>query len=346
MHAKRIPHALTFSFLLICSIPASAAKLHAVGATRIAKWHDNKKAVFLLMFDDSWPSHLQVAVPALVQRNMTATFYINPGKGEYKRFRGQWEKEAWKAGMVYGNHTMTHQGVRDMEDAEREIGGCTEAILGIIPGRKPRLMSWARPGVGKDKWNISKEQLAQVLEKHRLVSRPPFAGHGAVYHLKTAEQMLSLADKAISEGNMEYVIFHGIERRTPLGTKYQDFWPFNQDEFFALLDQLKIRRDRDDLWITDHISYHQYLTERTTARVKIVKASESSIVLQLTCDADPEFHDLPLTLTTRVPVGWTRCRITHNKQTHTAIVENGDVRFDAQPDGKPIQLQPSPAVAD
>ena len=54
---------------------------NAPGATRVAKWKDDKTAAFMLMFDDSWPSHFQVAVPALVERDMTATFYINPGKG-------------------------------------------------------------------------------------------------------------------------------------------------------------------------------------------------------------------------------------------------------------------------
>ena len=37
----------------------------AVGHTRIARWKDDSKGVFLLMFDDSWPSHWQVAAPEL-----------------------------------------------------------------------------------------------------------------------------------------------------------------------------------------------------------------------------------------------------------------------------------------
>ena len=70
----------------------------------------HKTAAFLLMFDDGWPSHWQVAVPALVARQMTATFYINPAKGEFRKFEAKWSNEVWRAGMAYGNHTMTRKG--------------------------------------------------------------------------------------------------------------------------------------------------------------------------------------------------------------------------------------------
>src|SRR3954470_19259896 len=74
----------------------------AAGETRVARWQDDKAACFLLMFDDSWPSAWQVAVPELVKRGMIGTFYICPGKGEYKKFAKKWEEEVWKQGMVYG----------------------------------------------------------------------------------------------------------------------------------------------------------------------------------------------------------------------------------------------------
>ena len=85
----------------------------AVGDTRIATWQGDKKAVFLLMFDDGWPSHYQMALPALTARNMVATFYINPAKGEYKRYKKQWEEEMWKAGAT-GTYSVR---VHDRQDS-------------------------------------------------------------------------------------------------------------------------------------------------------------------------------------------------------------------------------------
>ena len=102
--------------------PEAVAEQPGIGQTRVAQWKDDRTAAFLLMFDDSWPSHYQVAAPELAKRKMTATFYICPGKGEYKAGAKEWEENVWKMGMVYGVHTMTHKGVKDLENAEYEIG--------------------------------------------------------------------------------------------------------------------------------------------------------------------------------------------------------------------------------
>jgi peptidoglycan/xylan/chitin deacetylase (PgdA/CDA1 family) len=94
------------------------ALTRGAGDSHSARWKDDQTAAFLLMFDDSWPSHWQVAVPELAKRNMIATFYICPGKGEYQKFAEEWEERLWKQGMVYGVHTMSHKGVKDYTNAD------------------------------------------------------------------------------------------------------------------------------------------------------------------------------------------------------------------------------------
>src|SRR5205085_11793571 len=140
------------------------------------------------------------------KRGLTATFYICPGKGEYQKFAKVWEESLWKQGMVYGDHTMTHKGVKDFANADFEIGECARIIRKITPGKDERLVSFAQPGVGPNDWNITTEHLDAVLKKHHLINRPPFTNHGAVYHLKTAEEMLALADKAVASKGMEYLV--------------------------------------------------------------------------------------------------------------------------------------------
>jgi peptidoglycan/xylan/chitin deacetylase (PgdA/CDA1 family) len=112
-----------------------------INETRIAKWKGDQTAAFLLMFDDGWPSHFQVAVPALAERGMTATFYINPGKGEYKKFADEWEQKVWRQGMAYGNHTYAHASVTNAAQAEQAIATCNEEILRIVPGNQPLIIS-------------------------------------------------------------------------------------------------------------------------------------------------------------------------------------------------------------
>ena len=325
--------ALTLFALILFSRSAVAEP----GATRIAKWHEDRDAVFLLMFDDSWPSHFQVAVPELAKRNMVGTFYINPGKGEYIKFADEWENKLWKQGMVYGNHTMTHQGAENVDVARQEIVDCNKAILAMVPGNKPRLISWGKPGVKT--WNVTKEELAEILASENLVDRPTFDDHGAVYHLKTTEEMLELADKAIEEKGMEYVIFHGIERIEPKWS-YQDFWALKQDIFLPLLDELKQRQDRGELWITDHVSYHKYEKERERANVKVSESTDRKITVELSVDADPAFYDLPLTLVTEVPTGWKTVKVTQGETSTTVAVNDGQVMYQALPNAEPVTITP------
>ena len=191
------------ALLSLCLCAAAAQGGGSTGGTQVARWPDQRTAAFLLMFDDSWPSHFQVAAPELAKRGLTATFYINPGKGEYKAFAKEWEQNVWRMGMAYGDHTMTHKGVHSLEEAEQEIGGCADVIRRLVPGSTNRLVSYGQPGVGEGHWTITPDQLNDLLARHRLVSRPDFKGHGAVYHLKTTDDILALADRAIQAKDME-----------------------------------------------------------------------------------------------------------------------------------------------
>jgi peptidoglycan/xylan/chitin deacetylase (PgdA/CDA1 family) len=304
----------------------------------VARWKDDRTAVFLLMFDDGWPSHWQVAAPELVKRSMTATFYVCPGKGEYQKFARQWEEVLWKQGLVYGNHTLTHQGVKDLENADWEIGECARIIRKVTSVEERRLVSFAQPGVGPNDWNISPAQLSDLLKKHHLINRPTFVDHGAVYHLNTAAEMLALADQAIANKGMEYLVIHGVERITP-DWGYQDFWPLKQTVFLEVLDGLRQRRDKGELWITDHISMHQYETQRNAAEVRLQETDDHGFRLELKCRADPQLYDLPLTLVTRVGTDWKRATVTQGDKTTVVAVQNGTIRFDAVPGGTPIRVE-------
>jgi peptidoglycan/xylan/chitin deacetylase (PgdA/CDA1 family) len=327
---------LLYSLVLALALRADAEP----GATRVARWPGDAQAAFLLMFDDSWPSHFQVAAPELAKRGLTATFYINPGKGEYQKFHGEWESNVWRQGMAYGDHTMTHKGVKDLANADWEIGECARIIRGIIPGAATRLLSYGQPGVGPGAWNITAPQLDELLRKHRLISRPPFTGHGAVYHLKTTTEMLALADKAIANGGMEYLVIHGVERIIPKWS-YQDFWALKQDVFLPLLDGLQARRDRGALWIADHIAAHQYERERDTAEVQVLAGTNRKISVSLKCKTDPQLYDQPLTLVTRVPAAWRQCRVTQGTNQFRRVTAGHELSYPAQPNGAPITLEPT-----
>lgn len=308
---------------------------NAVGTTRIAHWKDDKKGVFLLMFDDGWPSGWQVALPELKKRGMIGTFYVVPGKGEYKQFEKIWLNDVVAAGMVLGNHTMTHNGFQGKADTEMEINDSTQYLLKNVPGKNPRLISFALPGVND--YDFGGLDFKALLAQNNLVDRPDFKGHGANYHFKTLPEYLAFADKAIATGSVEYIVFHGLERITP-NWGFQDMWAVPQSVFLPFLDGLQERRDRGDLWITDHISATKYEREVKTARVRTLEATGKKIALELKADTDAQLYDEPLTLITQVPDKWTKCTVAQGQTSVEAVAEKGQLRFEALPDGGPITL--------
>ena len=325
--------------LLLASAAQAGGQPTDIGATRIARWQDDRTAAFELMFDDSCPSHWQIAIPELVKRGLIGTFYLNPGKAEFTKFRSGWETNYWKLGMVYADHTMTHRGVHSLAEAEKEIGDCAAIIRTMIPGNATKLLSYGQPGVGPNDWSITGAELGALLKEHHLISRPDLGGHMAVYHLKTAAEMLALADKAITNKSAEFIVIHGIERIVP-DWKYQDFWALKQAIFFPFLDGIKERRDKGDLWVTDHISAYQYAKERDAATVRVLEAGAQRIRIELACTADPQFYDRPLTLVTRVPPDWKHVAVKQGTNSATRVADRGVLRYDAAPGATPIELDP------
>ena len=75
MNGVRMPHFLALCIALIFS--ASAWSADGPGATRVAKWKDDKQAAFILMFDDSCQSHVKNAIPAYTVHGQ----FSGPGLG-------------------------------------------------------------------------------------------------------------------------------------------------------------------------------------------------------------------------------------------------------------------------
>ena len=311
----------------------------AAGETRIAAWKHDRQAAFLLMFDDSEPTHLAHAIPELEKRGLMGTFFINPGAKWYDA-RG-WERVAAQTRMELANHSMHHCGATNNAQADAELGGCQAELNRLYPGRKtPRLISLSYPGGSP--WLVSEEDKAAMLKKYHLVVRPPAngrppadgqppeGGHVGGVHLKTAAEMMAVVDRALANRNMDYVTFHGVGG---------DWLKVSLEDYLQLLDAVAAKREQ--LWVTDPVSVHKYETERDQATVQVVEQGAAAIRLALRSLADP-LYDEPLTLVTVVPAEWKMCSVTQGDRAETVPVESGVVRFEARPNGPDIVLNRAP----
>jgi Polysaccharide deacetylase len=314
--------------LVLCATTWAADR---AGTTRVAKWKGDKQAAFMLMFDDSCASHVKIAIPELVKRQMVGTFYLNPGSGHYQGLKNDWETIIPKLDMEYANHTFTHKGAKDAADLDQELVKANDVIIRIIGGPSPRLISFGRPGVKEGAWAVTPQELTDGLTKHHLIMRPNVGGRFAEINLKTGADMYAIAEKALATGGADCVVFHGVGG---------DWLTAPLNEYIDLLDRLV--RVQDKLWIAGHIAVHCYEKERSTAKVQNGKITSKSITLKLTSDADPTLFFEPLTLITAVPSDWTQCKITQGKTSVKVLATAGLVCYDAVPNGADIVIQEGP----
>ena len=308
--------------LIALSVPLAA---RADAETQVLKWKDGKQAAFMLAFDDSAPSQLKNVVPELEKRKIVGNFYLVTGNSLYGALKRRWEDAAKSPYVAVANHTFTHKGVNNDAELDPELAKCNEVLYKLKPERKqPFLVGFGRPGGVP--WKVTEEEQKAALAKHHLCDRPPF--FGPPIHYKSAAETVAAVDAAITKGEMGHLDFHGVG---------EDWLVTPVDWFTALLDKLEAVRDQ--LWITDVVSWHQYVTERSSAEIKTLKSDTVSVSLELTCKADPALYDLPLTLSTKVPAGWRNCVVTQGAKSITVAVRDGVVQDDALPGGVTITLK-------
>ena len=281
---------------MIFAVVAPIAALAAPGDAEVTKWAHGAKGAF----------------------------YIIPAKGEFKVFEKVWKEKFKNPLFRFGNHTWSHNGFDDYDGAVEEFRKCTDYLRENVPGKKGRLISYAQPGVKAGRWNINGEQEAAICKAQGLVARPTFRDHGATYHLKNKDDMIAKAKKAANEGIAEYVIFHGVEVDDPK-RGYQDFWAMPVKEYIPFFDEVAAMRDRGEIWVADHVSVHQYETERATAKIKKLGKTAKGYRFSVTCDADPKLYDCPLTVKVEVPKTWKNAK-------------DGFVYVDVVPNGKPFEV--------
>jgi peptidoglycan/xylan/chitin deacetylase (PgdA/CDA1 family) len=324
-----LPRKTFFSLLgtLVLGAAAIGADVAADAGTRVLKWKDGKKAAFLLAFDDGAPSQLKNVIPELEKRKIVGTFYLVTGNTLYAGLKAKWEEAAKSPYVEIANHTFTHKGVKNVEELDGELTKNSEVIYKLRPERKqPRLLGFGKPGGVP--WEVTEEEVNASLAKHKLANRPPF--QGPPMHFKSAEAVIAAVDRALAKGEMGHLDFHGVGGdwlTTPL------------EWFIPLLD--KLESSREDLWITDVVSWHQYVTERNGAKVKELANGKDGIRVELASSADPKFYDLPLSLETKVPADWTDCVVTQGEAKATVKPKNGVVQYSALPGGGDIAIKPA-----
>ncbi len=250
-------------------------------------WPKPYRAAISLTFDDGLRSQQEIALPALDQRGLRATFYLNPrGKDEDPGRAESWEESlrswlpAHRRGHEIGNHTILHpcslninvsgewkQGTNLLDwTLARMEGDMLEAqgrIKAVFPSQQHT--SFAYPcyesTVGRGAGRVS---YIPLVAKHfsagrakgelraDLANDPLYCD---AYHLSSwpverqaVALMIGLVEGALALGRWGIFTFHGIQ---------EGHLPVGDGDFNELLDHLA--RRKEEVWVAPVAEVGEYI---------------------------------------------------------------------------------------
>jgi len=308
--------------------------LDRFGPPEIAPFFNGAAGAVSLQFDDSMPSQLQNAVPLLKARGLHATFFVNPGQGHYKAHSHDWEVELPAAGHEIGNHTMNHTGAKDATEAEKQIAECSD-VINRLPGRHPRLVSFAVPGGVP--WKVTAADTAPVFKKYCLVQ-----SNDRIFFDEKQVDPVTFAQRAVANRNWAQIGMHGtggewLSTSIPTLTRLLDFLVANHST----------------VWTEPTIDVYKYIQERNAVEpLRLTSVSASGFSLKVRCDPAKlqtfgrpaaSLYDQPLTVEVPVPATWSAYRIEQGKsRTHGKTVDAGGkhlARFSVDPNGGVVHVE-------
>lgn len=296
------------------------------GTPKIARFSQGAQGAISLQFDDSMTSQIENAMPLLNARKLRATFFINPARPQHQKYLKEWEIEAPKAGHELANHTMRHEGVKSVADAEREIGEC-QSVLNRVYGPKPRIGTFGQPGGVP--WEITDAQLAPIFRRHRLIPAV-----NRKFFDEAEVDPLTIAESAPKDGKWIQLGMHGtggewLSTSVPTITKLFDY----------------LANHRNTIWVAPTNEVWKYIQERDAAgEPTLTGVTAKGFRIKVDCDAKKletfdlpvsALYDQPLTIDVPVPSSWKSFTVRQgkNRATYQTISQDGRTlaRFDVLP---------------
>ena len=280
-------------------------------------WFDDKPAAYTIAFDDARITHYQVSGPALSERKMQGTFFINT------RNIADWTgwQQLVDGGHEIGSHTRNHPKMTELSELQqreeyvRAIADIREHLKGInsIPSfaypyglfddQVRRIMRdyhvSARGGGGLNRPDLSDDELTVV---HGIGVYPP-------YDMGT---IASWVDKAVSQRAWIMVYFHSVSAKGD-----SDDTTIPVDRYLLHLNY--VQGLRDSLWIATMGEVTSYLRLRRDSEVNVKQVEHTGLELSL-ATPQGEYSSLsPITVKIVQPRNW-------RGQTIEATAENGSAQ--------------------
>ncbi len=355
--------------------PDSCAGALSQVRVEIAKWPGDRSGAVVVRFDDSTPGHVLCGFDAFHSRNLTGTWYVNPGGENFLAYADMWA-QAPAFGQELANHTMHHTFETDYGMWSKEVSDAADAIWLIRHGQPLRRGASLMGFCNSDSvaWDWTPGEQATILNEFENVDRQSYLGPAYPTRIAFSVPQGSDADtmycasagltrdsngqcldsnsshvnsgvpRAISDGIVYKVAFHGILSTDSDGCQQYTSGATDGGNGGIEFDQLETFLDylvdvRDRVWIAGFIQVYKYAQEYQRTDVRMEQQCSDRVYFDLYCPLGPLF-DEPLTLLVTVPDDWNSCHAMQGSQEIDCVIEaNSRVMIDAVPNAGRVLLR-------
>ena len=229
---------------------------------RVCRWYGGKRAALSLRFDDSHPTHIEVAVPLFNQHGLIGTFLVNPGNDSYQRHRAEWEGPVLQHGHELADRTWNHRGTKTDAEADQQIGETANLLRRLQPNQRQITFE---PG-GGTLWLQRKPFDSFVAKYHLCDINDTVPGEHSILSCTEAHSWFSVArftkqlEDTIAAGGWFQPYFHQIQETTP----GPGGLPITPEHFRQCIDVAGAHRD--EVWQAGMAAIHAYEQERSWPR--------------------------------------------------------------------------------
>jgi len=328
---------------------------------KILTWGEGKQSACSITFDDGTLDQFVHAAPVLEDAGVGGSFFIITGA----RADGQWrdgddtrELFTWEqaAVLLTNGHEIGSHSVEHLDMRQLELDGNNEKVQqelqeSAIEIRRNLPADYLPPGGGLTFcwpfWRTTPGLESEAASFYLAarggkglpsgpVIRDPYSIPSVMVlsHDSLPAWARRIELNAQRRGWIVFA-FHGFDTNGEK-TGSNGWEPIRIGKLEALVDLLQER----SCWVAPFGDVYRYAVERHAAELKIGAITEKDMVLTLDDELDDSLYNQPLTLDVLPPSGFEVKSIQDEAGTQLEyeLLENGWVRFDTLPDGRPVTL--------